>query len=313
MSVKKSGRVALGRGLKGRKGSSLGGLGLGALIPGAGSVNDSSLDALEVDIELLQPDAKQPRRRFDEQALKTLSDSIKQRGLIQPIVVSPIADGCYEIIAGERRWRASKRAGLNRVPVICKQVNSLERFELALLENIQREDLTSIEEANAFKRLMDEFHLSHEDIAKRVGKSRSAISNSLRLLKLPLPIQTHVDEGKLTAGHGRAILSLDSEVYQIHLAELIIQEGWSVRRAEKWATQSSQQSTTSSKDKTDQDQKPNSAQRALLKEVKDLESSLSEHLKRKVKIKVDKEGGKLILSFANHEDLKELSALLDVK
>jgi ParB family transcriptional regulator, chromosome partitioning protein len=291
-------RGGLGRGLS-RPSS---GRGLGALIPGA----SPRPTAIEASVEVITPDPNQPRRQFKEDSLLELSASIKEKGLIQPIVVRPIENGQYQIIAGERRWRASKLAGLTHIPIISKRVDDLEGFELALLENIQREDLTPIEEANAFKRLSEEFKLSHEQIAKRTGKSRSAVSNMIRLLSLSPETQALIDSKALTPGHGRAILSLPSEALQNDLTSQIIKRDMSVRQAERWATlQVTPQADLPSPEESSAD-----SRKAPSIKMNSIAEGLSRDLKRKVKIKVGARGGQMILKFKDEADLIHLSELL---
>lgn len=220
----------LGRGLGGA--SKLGaGRGIGALIPGA----PVRAAAVEVPRHLIDPDPAQPRQRFDEEALQELAASLKVHGVIQPIVVRAVEGGRYQIIAGERRWRASALAGLDLVPIVCREVSSEEAFELAILENIQRQDLTPLEEARSYARLMSERGYTQEQVAERTGKSRAAISNAVRLLKLSEAEQLAVEEGRLSAGHARALLSLSDSSARAELASLIEAEGMSVRQAEAWA------------------------------------------------------------------------------
>lgn len=213
-------------------GSPLGaGLGLGALIPGGAGENKPRL--IEVNINHIQPDPKQPRRRFARSALEELSASIRAQGVLQPLIVSPLDRGRYRIIAGERRWRAAKLAELKVVPVVCREASEQEAFELALLENIQRVDLTPLEEALSYHRLIEEFELSHEQVAERTGKNRSTITNALRLLKLPPEVITMLDAGELSAGHGRALLPLEDAPTLIEVATRAHGEGWSVRELER--------------------------------------------------------------------------------
>ena len=206
-----------------------GGRGLGALIPGGSE--QSRL--IEVALDCVQPDPHQPRKRFKRSALEELASSIKAQGILQPLIVSPLEQRRYRIIAGERRWRAAKLAGIKTIPVISREVSEQEAFELALLENIQRVDLTPLEESLSYHRLIEEFELSHEQVAERTGKSRSTISNALRLLKLPAEVIALLDEGALSAGHGRALLSLDDESRRVSVAEEAVEQGWSVRELEK--------------------------------------------------------------------------------
>ncbi len=185
-----------------------------------------------VKISLVEPNREQPRKRFEEGALEELADSIRQFGVLQPLLVQKKED-YYEIIAGERRWRAAKLAGLKEVPVIIREYSPLEVMEIALIENIQREDLNPIEEAQAFKRLIEEFHLKHEDIAERVSKSRTAVTNSMRLLKLDPRVQDYLVDGMISGGHARALLAIENGDLQAETAEKVIRDNLSVRDTEK--------------------------------------------------------------------------------
>lgn len=186
----------------------------------------------KIKLSLIEPNREQPRKNFDEEALQELSDSIKQYGIIQPLVVKKNTD-YYEIIAGERRWRAAKMAGLKEVPVIIKEYTEQEIVEISLIENIQRENLNPIEEAIAYKRLLDEFHLKQEEVAKRVAKSRTTVTNSLRLLKLDEKVQQMVIEEKLTSGHVRALLAIEDKNAQYNIAKKVYDEKLNVRDTEK--------------------------------------------------------------------------------
>lgn len=186
----------------------------------------------KIKLSLIEPNREQPRKKFDEEALQELSDSIKQYGIIQPLVVKKNAD-YYEIIAGERRWRAAKMAGLKEVPVIIKEYTDQEIVEISLIENIQRENLNPIEEAIAYKRLLNEFHLKQEEVAKRVAKSRTTVTNSLRLLKLDERVQQMVINEELTSGHVRALLSIEDKNAQCEVAKKVFDEKLSVRDTEK--------------------------------------------------------------------------------
>lgn len=186
----------------------------------------------KIKLSLIEPNREQPRKKFDEEALQELSDSIKQYGIIQPLVVKKNAD-YYEIIAGERRWRAAKMAGLKEVPVIIKEYTEQEIVEISLIENIQRENLNPIEEAIAYKRLLDEFHLKQEEVAKRVAKSRTTVTNFLRLLKLDEKVQQMVIEEKLTSGHVRALLAIEDKNAQYNIAKKVYDEKLNVRDTEK--------------------------------------------------------------------------------
>lgn len=206
------------------------GKGLSALLP---DVSEQSGGVLEIPVSAIKPNPLQPRRQFSEQGLKDLATSLKNHGLLQPLVVTP-GEGGYILIAGERRWRAAQLAGLSRVPAVVHQADTDgQRLALALIENLQREDLTPIEEARAFLHLRTELGLSQEEIAERVGKDRSTVANSLRLLSLPLPVQALVDDGSLSAGHARALAGLNESSRQEELARRCVEKGWSVRELER--------------------------------------------------------------------------------
>jgi len=217
-----------------KKRSGMGKLGIHAMI-GAKQKSDNSRSEFRIEkmsVELLQAGQYQPRQQFDESSLQELSSSIKAQGMIQPIVVRRLETGRYEIIAGERRWRASKLAGLDKVPVIIKQADSQATLAMALIENIQREDLNPIETAIGLKRLLKEFDLTQQAVADAVGRSRAAVSNLLRLLKLPKSIQKELHSGRISMGHARAIISLPESV-QKELIKTSIERGWSVREVEE--------------------------------------------------------------------------------
>jgi ParB family chromosome partitioning protein len=211
------------------------GRGLSALIPNAQESSVGSRDqrsTLEVAIDRITPSPFQPRRTFDEAKIEELAASIRNQGIIQPLVVRPKDDG-FELIAGERRWRAAMKAGLNRVPVVLRNASDLEALQLALVENLQREDLNPIEEAGGYRRLQEEFHWSQEEMAEKVGKSRPAIANSLRLLSLPGEVQQEVSAGNLPAGQARALLGLHTEALIVAACRDVIAKGLSTRETEK--------------------------------------------------------------------------------
>lgn len=210
------------------------GRGLGALLPSAPAPTPpTQRGLLTVDIGQVHPERQQPRRHFDQHALAELAQSIRSMGLIQPLLVRRLTDGGFSIIAGERRWRAAHDAGLSQVPVIVKEVSDVEAFEVALIENIQRQDLNPIEEADAYHRLLDEYKLTQEDVARRVGKERSTIANSLRLLRLPPPLKDQVAAGALSVGHAKVLLALPDVEEMERAAEEIVARRLSVRDAEK--------------------------------------------------------------------------------
>ena len=253
-----------------------------------------------VKITKVEPNREQPRKNFDEDALQELADSIKQFGLLQPILVQDRKD-YYEIIAGERRWRAAKLAGLKEVPVIIRNYTEQESVEISLIENIQREDLNPIEEAQAYKRLLTEFHLKQDEVAERVSKSRAAVTNSIRLLKLNEEVQRMVVDEMISTGHARALLAVENPEEQYNLAQRIFDEKLSVRDVEK-LVKNLHKPTKSKKvdDKT------------MQVIYQDIEEKLKQKLGRKVTVTSKGEGsGKIEIEFYNHEDLDRLLDVLN--
>ena len=259
---------------------------------------------LELDLDMIEPNRKQPRKYFDETALEELAASLKAYGMIQPIVVKKNGD-YYEIIAGERRWRAAKIAGLTKVPVVIKKWEEGEAFEAALVENLQREDLNPMEEAESYHRLQEEFGLSQEKIAERVGKSRSAVTNSLRLLQLDPRVRNFVVENKLTGGHARTLLPVTNGDDQFELAEQVIDEGLSVRAVEALV-----------KAYLTQAEKPAETEEEVSKEdareYRAIEDELKSFFSTKVKLKPlgKRNKGKIEIEYYSDEDLERLLALL---
>lgn len=248
-----------------------------------------------VKITMVEPNRKQPRKNFDEDALQELSDSIKQFGLIQPILVQDRKDH-YEIIAGERRWRAAKMAGLKEVPVIIRDYTEQEIMEISLIENIQREDLNPIEEAQAYKRLLTEFNLKQDEVAERVSKSRAAVTNSIRLLKLGDKVQQMVIDDMISTGHARALLALEDQEEQYTLAQQIFDEKLSVRDVEKLVKN------------LHKPVKPKKADDKTMQAIyQDIEDRLKAKLSTKVTVTSKGEGaGKIEIEFYNHGDLDRL-------
>lgn len=212
------------------------GRGLDALISSANTLENPRESVFEVKINEVEPNAGQPRKVFDQERLQALAESIKEHGVVQPIIVKQEGSR-YVIVAGERRWRASKLAGLKTIPVVVKDLSSRQVMEIALIENLQREDLNPIEEAEAYKKLMDDYNMTQEEVSKLVGKSRASIANSVRLLTLAKEIQDMLADGRLTSGHARTLVSVDDQKKQKELADLIINKGLNVREAEKLAAQ----------------------------------------------------------------------------
>ncbi len=277
------------------------GRGLDALL--SGNSTSKQNDVLrELKVEQLKPGKYQPRSRMDEASLNELAASIRVQGVMQPILARELAEGGYEIIAGERRWRAAQLAELKIVPVIVRKVPDNAALAMALIENIQREDLNPLEEAIGIQRLIDEFQMTHQAAADAVGRSRSAASNLLRLLKLPQAVQDMLMEGSLDMGHARSLLSLEG-AQQVLLANKIVLEGLSVREAEKLVQQQGEQSST----KTTADKK-------IPKENRDtqrLQDEISSQLGARVEIKPNsKGGGKLVIEYSSNEHLEELTGKL---
>lgn len=257
-------------------------------------------------IAAIRANTRQPRTQFDDDSLAELASSIREFGVLQPLIVRPLSDGEYELIAGERRLRASKRAGLAEVPVIIRAASAQASLEIALIENVQREDITAMECAVAYRRLADEFDLSQEQIAQRVGKSRVAIANTLRLLKLPERIQKAVYGGEITEGHARALLMVDSPVRQAALFEKIVRDGLSVREAEKQARSSDLPRPGGQKVKAKSTPNHSDANWTAL------EQGLSEYFGFPVQLTSDKVGGKLTVAFYSDEDLQRILDILGV-
>ncbi len=259
--------------------------------PGDGSI---SLRLTEI-----EPNKNQPRKEFDEQALSELADSIREHGIIQPLLVRPQANGGYQLIAGERRWRAARMVGLTEVPVVIREMTETEVMEIALIENLQREDLNPLEEANGYKELMNACGLTQEQVAKRVGKSRSAIANSLRLLNLPSELRPYLSRGTLSAGHAKAILGLDSAEQMVKLATEAVEKGLSVRETEKRAAKLRRGEPAGEEASPSLSPEDSYFQEAEL--------ALRTELSRQVKIRPAEDGsGVLEISFYNKDDLANL-------
>jgi hypothetical protein len=279
--------------------SGLGGRGLDSLL--AGAVGDSSGDRLtSVPVRDIKPGRYQPRSQMDDEGLQELADSIKAQGVIQPVIVREHGLSQYELIAGERRWRASQLAGLTEIPVVIKSIGDEEALAMGLIENIQRENLNPIEEAQGLKRLVDEFGLTHETVAKAVGRSRSAVSNSLRLLALPEPVQEMLFLRQLEMGHARALLSLPV-MEQLSLAQKAVKNGWSVREVER-RSQLAQQ--------TPQEKKP----KTVSPDIRYLNEALTEKLGVRAEVQTaNHKRGKVVLHFDSPETFARLMQQLDVK
>ncbi len=250
----------------------------------------------------IEPNRDQPRHDFDEESLRELADSISVHGVIQPLLVRPIADGAYQLVAGERRWRASRMAGLSEVPVIIREMTDSEMMQISMIENLQRENLTPVEEALGYKTLVDEYGFTQEEISKSVGKSRPVIANALRLLHLPQEVLDMLSNGEISTGHARALLSIDEEDKLLELARSINKNDLTVRDVERLAKKINDDKSESPK------QNPKS-RNSFYDEV---ELALNEHLSRKVKVVNGKDnGGVLEIEFYNEEDLGELAKLFN--
>lgn len=271
------------------------GKGLGAIFIENDTEDKSG--GVTLNISEIEPNRSQPRKEFDEQALSELADSISKHGLLQPLLVRPLALGGYEIVAGERRYRACRMAGITEVPVIIRELTESETMELALIENLQREDLTPLEEAEGYQALMSEHGMTQEEVAQSVGKSRPAVANALRLIKLPDSVKELLKENKISAGHARALLSLNSEEEMLELAELIVQKDLSVRQTENLCKQAAREKPEPSAP----EKKPSFYSM--------VELALNEALGRKITVSKNKgkEGGVLQIEFYSDEELTELS------
>ena len=259
----------------------------------------SSTSAVKLKIMDIEPNREQPRKDFDDAALGELADSVAKYGVLQPLLVRPLNGGGYQLIAGERRWRASRLAGLTEVPVVVREMTDEEAAALALIENLQREDLNPLEEAFGFRKLMDDFGLTQEEAAEKVGKSRPAVANALRLLKLPEAILDLVRSGELSAGHARALLSFPTQEQMLETARLIMEKGLSVRETERLAKKAAKPKK----------EKETPARRASYYDQ--VELALTEALCRKIRIQNGKnETGTIEIAFNSKEDLERIANAL---
>ena len=280
------------------------GRGLSSLIP-ADFTADSGVYQ-EIDINEVVPNRYQPREHFDEETLASLSRSITEIGVIQPIVVRELEEGQYELIAGERRWRAAKRANLAAIPAIIRTSDDLSSLETAVVENLHRQDLNPLEEASAYQQLVEEFGLTQDDVAQRVGRSRSAVANTLRLLQLPPMVQRLLIEGQLSAGHARALLATPDRSEQERLATQIVEEGLTVRQIEEMLREEDPT------EPADEDESP--AEQTIPKVpdagVLELEELLAVRLDTRVAVKLGKGPGKLVVDFADVDDLERIYRII---
>ncbi|MDE3085622.1 MAG: ParB/RepB/Spo0J family partition protein [Acidobacteriota bacterium] len=304
------------------------GKGLGALIPA--EVRDRSSALREVPTSSIRPNPLQPRTRFDEEAMSSLAASIKEVGVLQPILVREAGAGEYELIAGERRWRAARRAGLQTMPVLVQAASDVHSLEQALVENLHREDLNPLEEAAAYQQLVDTFDYTHEQVAARVGKSRTAVTNTLRLLQLPAGVQRALADGAMTAGHARALLGTPDRAFQEDLARRTVAEGLTVRAVEDLVRRHGQPGDEGGP--SDQESAPadgadtltprpapsptatpaavDTRHRLPAPGVLELEELLSAHLNTRVKVEMGSKRGRVVIDFATLEDLERIYKLM---
>lgn len=277
------------------------GKGLGALIP-TEVANQGGSALLELPIDDIIASNFQPRQTFDEESLAALAASVRELGVLQPVLVRPADEGRYELIAGERRWRAARRAGLRTIPALVRPVTDVASLEQALVENLHRDDLNALEEAAAYQQLIEDFHLTHDELAARVGKSRSAISNSLRLFQLSPAIQRLVGENQLSAGHARALLGTPDRGFQETLARRAVGEGLSVREVEEAVRQRNALGEKLSPTGA----RPPSGRQLRPPGLLELEELLSGHLDTRVRVEMGAKKGRIVIDFATLEDLERI-------
>ena len=276
--------------------------GLGKGLEAIFAKNDTEDQNATVTLKLsdLEPNREQPRREFKEESLMELADSISRHGILQPLLVRPLLGGGYQIVAGERRWRAARMAGLTEVPAVIRELDESQVMELALIENLQREDLSPLEEAQGYATLIETYGFTQEEVAETVGKSRPAVTNALRLMKLPEEIRSMLEDGSLSAGHARALLSLPEEETMVAMARLVKEKDLSVRQVEALVKKASQEEKRESLEKKKPRKNPYFSEAEL---------ALHEHLGRKVTVNGTKKRGVLQIEFYGEEDLKELLKL----
>ena len=268
------------------------GRGLDALIP----VERPDEGFATIPVDLIDANPQQPRQYFDDEGLRSLADSIKEVGVLQPVVVRPGEGDRYELVAGERRCRAARLAGLDEIPAIVRsETGAVSSLTEALIENVQREDLGPLEEAAAYRSLIDDFEITHDGVATAVGKSRSAVTNTLRLLQLPAPVQGMLERGEIAAGHARPLLGLEDQAYAAHIARRCADEGWSVRQVEE---------AVRARAVAKPDKAPVTTVRPAA--IIELETRLAEHLGTKVKIDYGARGGKVTVRFSSLDDLERI-------
>ena len=284
------------------------GRGLDALIDTADEIHTSGSSSInEIPVDRIVPNPNQPRHEFDEDALEELAESIRQLGIVQPITLRQMDDESYEIIAGERRWRASKLAGLTTIPAYVRTANDENMMQMALVENIQREDLNAIEVALAYQKLIDQYHLTQEELSEKVGKRRATVANALRLLKLPAPVQLALRNKSIDQGHARAILGAQEPSVMLKLFKEVQERGYSVRQVEEMVKALNAGETV----KSGRHQLSNRKNR-LPEEYNELKGRLSDFFQTKVQMTCSQQGkGKITINFGNEEELEKIIAMFD--
>lgn len=277
--------------------------GLGKGLDAIFSENDmeDSNTAVAIRIDELEPNRAQPRKSFDDESIAELADSISQHGVLQPLLVRPLIGGGYQIVAGERRWRAARMAGVKEVPAVVRDLSESEVMQLALIENLQREDLNPLEEAGGYQALIEEYGFTQEDVARTVGRSRPAVANALRLLALPEDLRELVSEGVLSAGHARTLLAFPDEESMRRAAKLAVEQELSVRQLEKLAQ--------SAKEQLEEQEEKRESPKRRIPYFDEVELALNEHLGRRVAVKGNKKKGTLQIEFYGEDDLAELLKL----
>ncbi|MCM1131982.1 MAG: ParB/RepB/Spo0J family partition protein [Ruminococcus flavefaciens] len=272
--------------------------GLGAGLDSLFSDNSSEVQIkTKLRVSEIEPNRDQPRKYFSEEAISALAESIREHGMLQPILVRPLSTGNYQIVAGERRWRAARRLGLSEVPVNIREMSDIETAQIAIIENLQRENLNPIEEAKGYRDLIDKYGMTQEQIAKMIGKSRSAVANSIRILSLPEAVHRMIEDGDLSVGHAKALLAFEDTYTVVDLAEKACNGGMTVRQIEKLAQKENVPRETKSDKKIDN-------------YFTEMEISLKERLGRKVKVDYGKNKGVLVLEFYDKDDLKTIAEKL---
>jgi ParB family chromosome partitioning protein len=286
------------------------GKGLGALIPPGGEEGTDLGGVDELPVASIEPNRYQPRDYFDEEALSALAESIRQVGVLQPILVRPSGEDTYELIAGERRWRAARRVGLQTIPALVRDTDDSTALEHALVENLHRDNLNPLEEAAAYQQLIEDFNLTHDEVASRVGRSRASISNTLRLLQLPPAIQRSVQERKLSMGHARALLGSPDRSFQEELAKRIVADDLSVRATEEAVREHQGEPEPAPEPGEDPTTTPAARRRLRPPGLLELEELLGDHLDTRVKISMGSSRGKVVVEFSTLEDLERIYRLM---